>query len=83
MFNRIDAKLDVVLRRRLLDTDVRGRPEPELVSFVEDRLELVAIDRDDLQAVRAPVLDVANPRADLGRRSRPSLAHDGIHENAR
>ena len=70
VLDRAHAELDVVARRRLLDADVGGRAQPELVRFVEDRLQLIAVDRDDLQAVGAAPLDVADPRADLRRRAR-------------
>ena len=70
VLDRVDAELDVVLRRRLLDGDVRGGAQPELVRLVHDRFELIAIHADDLQAVGALLLDVADPGADLGRRCR-------------
>ena len=39
--------------------------------------------RDDLQAVGAALLDVADPRADLGRRAGPALADDRVDQDAR
>ena len=83
VLDRVHAELDVVLRRRLLDGDVRGGPQPELVRLVHDRFELIAIHADDLQAVGALLLDVADPRADLGRRAGPPLADERIDEDAR
>ena len=53
MLDRVDAELDVVLRGRLFDGDVRRRAQAELVRLVHDRFELVAIHADDLQAVGA------------------------------
>ena len=37
------------------------------MGLVEDRGELIAVDRDDLQPVRPARGDVADPLADLGR----------------
>ena len=83
VLDRVDAELDVVLRRRLLDRDVRRRAQPELVRLVHDRFELIAIHADDLQAVGALLLDVADPRADLGRRSGAALADERVDQDAR
>ena len=83
VLDRVDAELDVVLRRRLLDRDVRRRAHAQLVRLVHDRFELIAIHADDLQAVGALLLDVADPRADLGRRSGAPLADERVDEDAR
>ena len=83
VLDRVDAELDVVLRGGLLDGDVRGGPQPERVRLVHDRFELIAIHADDLQAVGALLLDVADPRADLGRRAGAALADERVDQNAR
>ena len=83
VLDRVDAELDVILGGGLLDRDVRRGAQPELVGLVHDRFELIAIHADDLQAVGAALLDVANPRADLGRRSGAPLADERIDQNAR
>ena len=56
---------------------------PERVRLVHDRFELIAIHADDLQAVGALLLDVADPRADLGRRSGAALADERVDQDAR
>ena len=83
VLDRIHAELDVVLGGRLLDGDVGGCPQPELVRLVHDRFELIAIHADDLQAVGALLLDVADPRADLGRRAGPPFADERVDQNPR
>ena len=70
MLDRIDAQLGVVLGGGLFNGDVRRRPHVELVRLVHDRFELIAIHADDLQSIRAALLDVADPRANFSRRAR-------------
>src|SRR5450759_91261 len=53
VFDGCDAELGEVLRRRLLDRNVRGTSEADLVRLVERRLEQVAVDAEDFDPVRA------------------------------
>ena len=55
---------------------------PRGVGLVHDRFELIAIHADDLQAVGALLLHLANPGPDLGRRAGASLADEGVDQNA-
>src|SRR5262245_35701545 len=73
MFDRVDAEVDVVVGGGLLDGDVRRGPEPERVGLVHDRFELIAIHADDLQAVGAFLLHLADQCTDLGVRSGATL----------
>ena len=62
---------------------MRGGAQAETARLVEYRRELIAVDGDDLQAVGAPRGDVADPRADLGRRAHAALADHRVDEDAR
>ena len=79
----VDAELDVIGGSRFLHRNVRRSPQPELVRFVHDCFELIAVHADDLETVGAALFDVADPRPDLGRRPRLALAHEGIDQNSR
>ena len=81
VFDRVDAQVDVVVGGGLFDRDVRRRAQPEGVGLVHDRLELIAIHADDLQAVGALLLHLADPRTDLGGRSGATLADERVHQN--
>ena len=81
MFDRVDAQVDVVVGGGLLDRDVRRGAKPERVGLVHDRFELIAIHADDLQAVGAFLLHLADPCTDLGGRSGATLADERIHQN--
>src|SRR5262249_7561183 len=67
----------------LLHLDGGRRAHAERVRLGHDRLELIAIHADDLQAVGSLLLDVANPRANLRRRAGPALAHERVDEDPR
>ena len=62
---------------------MRGGAQAERARLVEYRRELIAVDGDDLQAVGAPRGDVADPRANLGRRAHAAFAHHRVDEDAR
>ena len=76
-----DTELDIVLRRRLLHTDVNRRGQSDLLGFVHQRFELIAVVTGQLQPVGAPRLRLAHDGADAGGRTvELSLRADHIGE---
>src|SRR5262249_47692260 len=83
MLDRADAQVDVILRGRLLEADVRGGAESLLLRLVQHDLELIAIEAADLQPVEAVRPGLPDAGADFLRRTVASEVRPVPEQDAR